>query len=75
MGPDHLPVPPALLPAGDLSVVRNRTFDEIAIGDTVAILRNDILGVLALLGIDKRARSCVLFGGHATAKRLPAGGD
>src|SRR5689334_14657649 len=39
MGPDHLPAPPALLPAGDLSVVRNRTFDEIAIGDTVAILR------------------------------------
>src|SRR5581483_8831074 len=39
MGPDHLPAPPASLPGGDLSVVRNRTFDEIAVGDAAAILR------------------------------------
>ena len=39
MGPDHPPALPALLPASDLNVVRNRTFDEIAIGDTAAILR------------------------------------
>ena len=39
MGPDHLPPSPALLPGSDLSVVRNRTFDEIAVGDTAAILR------------------------------------
>ncbi|HXI15948.1 MAG TPA: MaoC/PaaZ C-terminal domain-containing protein, partial [Chloroflexota bacterium] len=39
MAPDHPPALPALLPASDLNVVRNRTFDEIAIGDTAAILR------------------------------------
>ncbi|CAJ0818126.1 bifunctional enoyl-CoA hydratase/phosphate acetyltransferase [Ralstonia flaminis] len=39
MGPDHLPAPPASLPGGDLSVVRNRTFDEIAVGETAAIQR------------------------------------
>lgn len=39
MEADQLPVPPASLPGGDLSVVRNRTFDEIVIGDSAAIQR------------------------------------
>ncbi|WP_296228905.1 bifunctional enoyl-CoA hydratase/phosphate acetyltransferase [Ralstonia sp. UBA689] len=33
------PTPTTPLPGGDLSVVRNRTFDEIAVGDSAAIRR------------------------------------